>query len=176
MKTKYSKVWYKNRKELVSSYKTWIFVRNVKLIFIYFLIQSVILFFSIPEIDDDANLYLQWQRLKVHGGIFLSFIIPAIVLSICKETQHSEQCYIDDTLLGKETFHFFEIFPHKGIWVHRREALLYNLRAWRRKRVVRKRFVFSQCYLARLLQRIRRVMIPFLGLEEKGKKQGEKAS
>ena len=143
MRTKYTKTWVKNRRSLVSSYKTWIRIRNVKLRIVACFIISIVLFFQTKEADKSEFINIRMLAAKSRLCVALPLFASPILWSICQELQHSEQPYIDHTLLGRDTYHFAEFFPHTGIWVHRREAFLYGFRVRRFKRAIRKRVAFS---------------------------------
>ena len=165
MRTQYTKKWVKNRKVLTSSYKTWIRIRNVKLIFVACFIVGIVLFVQANEAKRSEFIDVRMLAAKMTFFSCIPFLASMILLAICKELQYSEQVYIDRTLLGKDTYHYAEFFPHTGVWVHRREAFLYYLRTRRFRRAIRKRVAFSLSLRQRRARRLQAFMRRFLNRE-----------
>lgn len=154
------KKWYEKRQGLVGDYRTWFWARIVKvfavLIFLGLLSQTVdnareagrvkVAIKNAQAAGKDVKSDPVVRRHKESGApippllaltSLLVALISAPTAGMCQELQHTSQNGIDDVLLGKPTMHLAEIFPHKGIRIHRRELRIYKGRIRRFRRALR---------------------------------------
>ena len=131
-KRRLNREWYNNRKDITGEYSCWRYGRIGKLILwalIVFLARFMFVKVEHPTLID---LYLKWWS-------FLLLFICLPLSGMLHELQSASQNTINQYLLdGKETYHFLEIFPHKGIRIHRRENHAYRRKIRRFKRLIRK--------------------------------------
>lgn len=172
--TKYTKKWIKHRREIAYLHRIWFNMRFINILLIYCMIKCVAVKYKSPEWSDSNPPTLQHlYDLLYHSTLptFL-FVISIPCYFFCRALQHACQSEIDDFLLDKPTWHFAEIIPLKGIWVHRREAFLFYLRTRRFKLAIRNTVVFAQCLAERRARRFHRLNLPF----SKKRKEAKEAS
>ena len=176
MRTKYTRQWLKHRKELISIHRMWFNVRFINVLLLYCMIKCAMIKYKSPEWSDSNPPTLQdFYDLQLHLGLpTLLLIISIPGYFFCRAVQYACQNDIDDTLLDKPTWHFAEIIPLKGIWVHRREAFLYNMRARRFKRSIRNNVAFAQCLGKRRVRRFHRSNLPFSKKRKEAKEAAAK--
>lgn len=160
------KKWYESRQGLVSDYRMWFWARIVKVFAVLIVVGTLV---TLARLSGEMKLATAALKdaqaagrdvrsdpaYKRHmanvAAIPLPLILTSGVLSIlllplfgmCQELQNTSQNGIDDVLLGKPTMHLAEIFPHKGIRIHRRELRLYRKRVRRFKKTICKNRVKS---------------------------------
>lgn len=129
MKKRIDRNWYIDRKYLISSYNEWKYCRIVKIALVFWVFYSGWL------------TYACCKTCRALAGIALLIviIISLNLISMCQTAQNESQSGIDRTLLGRDTYHFAEVFPHKGIRMHRRQHRLYKRRIRYFARLLRKR-------------------------------------
>lgn len=174
LRTKYTTIWYNKRRQLTDSYKEWFYVRFIKITALTFQIWCIILIISVLMMCNFDDIYSKYLASKSISTSLVIILVLTIVHALCNEVQRGDQSYIDLTLLGDVTGHLFEFFPHKGIWVHRREAFLYNMRARRFKRAIRKSVAFPNTLGERRVRRFHRSNLPFSNKRNEAKKAAAK--
>ena len=155
------KNWYEAREGLVEEYRVWFWARFVKVLGVLIIMgifsttvhtgrearRANVAFKDAQAAGRDAESDPDFRRhmanakaippmLELTSFVLLILLCP--LLGMCQELQKSSQDGIDDDVLGRETDHWFEIFPHKGIRTHRREMRVYKRRVRRFKRAIRK--------------------------------------
>ena len=169
VRTKYTSKWFKNRKTITSCHRVWFNLRFLSVMFLFFIIKFAIPAFTLRF---DPTLPPKPQLISMLKSFIFIISIPSYFF--CRAVQYACQNDIDDTLLDKPTWHFAEIIPLKGIWVHRREAFLYNMRARRFKRAIRKSVAFAQTLEERRVRRFHRSNLPFSKKRKEAKEAAAK--
>lgn len=129
MKKRIDRNWCIDRKYLISSYNEWKYCRIVKIALVFWVLYSGWLTYACCKTG----------RALAGIALLIVIIISLNLISMCQTAQNESQSGIDRTLLGRDTYHFAEVFPHKGIRMHRRQHRLYKRRIRYFARLLRKR-------------------------------------
>lgn len=116
--------WLKNRIMITDDYNMWKYVRIVKIVIVFLIYITI------------KHIYLKDLSPLFIPILVLSLLVLVPAFGICHEIQKVNQNNIN-SVLGLNCFHCAEIFPHKGIRIHRRELRKYKRRVRYFRKLIR---------------------------------------